>query len=384
MAHDGPAGAVRADLGILAGWAKEVLEVAGASPEAAAATAEACVEANRKGFDSHGVVYLPLYLDRLRAGLVDGAAMPEVVAELPALALIDGHFAPGAFVGRRAVDWCCERAETQGMAAAVTRNSSHFGPASYYSEIAAARGCLGIVLSNADPGLAPEGALAAVLGTNPLAIAAPAPGIAPGLDGPDRVGPSLDMATSKVAQGKISQAARRGDTIPGDWALGRDGLPTTDPVEALANCVLPAGGYKGFGLAFMIDVLTACLAGGTISPELQGERGVSQFFVAIKVGALSSRESYDSRLDKLVQAVHGAPRREGTAPFLMPGEREALAAAARTDSIDLDASSLRLLEASGADWGVPFPYGVESADSGTSASPRPEVQRQTSSLPGSM
>jgi LDH2 family malate/lactate/ureidoglycolate dehydrogenase len=383
MAHDGPAGTVRADLGILARWAKAVLEVAGASPEAAAATAEACVEANRKGFDSHGVVYLPLYLGRLRAGLVDGAAMPEVVAELPSLALVDGHFAPGAFVGRRAVDWCCERAETQGMAAAVTRNSSHFGPASYYSEIAAARGCLGIVLSNADPGLGPEGALAAVLGTNPLAIAAPAPGVAD-LDGPDRVGPSLDMATSKVAQGKISQAARRGETIPGDWALGRDGLPTTDPVEALANCALPAGGYKGFGLAFMIDVLTACLAGGTISPELQGERGVSQLFVAIKVGALSSRGSYDSRLDKLVQAVHGAARREGTAPFLVPGEREALVAAARADSIDLDASSLRLLEASGADWGVPFPYGVEPADSGASASPRPEVQRQTSSLPGPM
>jgi LDH2 family malate/lactate/ureidoglycolate dehydrogenase len=365
MAHDGPARTVRADLGILAEWAKALLEVAGASPEAAAATAEACVEANRKGFDSHGIVYLPLYLDRLRSGLVDGAAMPEVVAELPSLALVDGHFAPGAFVGRRAVDWCCERAETQGMAGAVTRNSSHFGPASYYSEMAAARGCLGMVLSNSDPGLGPEGALAAVLGTNPLAIAAPAPGVA-GLDGPDRLGPSLDMATSKVAQGKISQAARRGEAIPGDWALGRDGLPTTDPVEALANCVLPAGGYKGFGLAFMIDVLTACLAGGMISPELQGERGVSQLFVAIKVGAVGGRGG------------------SGTAPFLVPGEREALIAAARADSIDLDASSLRLLQASGADWGVPFPYGVGPADSGASASPRPDVQRQTSSLPGPM
>jgi LDH2 family malate/lactate/ureidoglycolate dehydrogenase len=363
MAHDDPAGTVRADLGILAGWAKAVLEVAGASPEAAAVTAEACVEANRKGFDSHGIVYLPLYLGRLREGLVDGAAMPEVVAELPSFALVDGHFAPGAFVGRRAVVWCCERAETQGIAAAVTRNSSHFGPASYYSEIAAARGYLGIVLSNSDPGLGPEGALAAVLGTNPLAIAAPAPGAAVGLDGRNRVGPSLDMATSTVAQGKISQAARKGETIPRTWALGRDGQPTTDPVEALANCVLPAGGYKGFGLAFMIDVLTACLAGGTISPDLQGERGVSQLFVTIKVGALASRESYDTRLAKLMQAVHGAARREGTALFLVPGERETLVAASREDSIDLDISSLRLLEASGADYGVPFPYSVESAGS---------------------
>jgi LDH2 family malate/lactate/ureidoglycolate dehydrogenase len=366
MAHDGPAGAVRADLGILAGWAKAVLELAGASREAAAATAEACVDANRKGFDSHGIVYVPLYLARLQAGLVDGAAMPEVVAELPSLALIDGHFAPGALVGRRAIDWCCERAETQGIAAAVTRNSSHFGPASYYSEIAAARGFLGIVLSNADPGLGLEGALAAVLGTNPLAIAAPAPGVAAGLEGPDRIGPSLDMATSKVAQGKISQAARRGDTIPADWALGRDGLPTTDPVEALANCVLAAGGYKGFGLAFMIDVLTSCLAGAVISPELQGERGVAQLFVTIKTGAVSSRESYDSRLDKLVQAVHSAARREGTAPFLVPGEREVVVAASREGSIDLDTWSLRLLEASGADWGVPFPYAVQPADSAAS------------------
>jgi LDH2 family malate/lactate/ureidoglycolate dehydrogenase len=380
MAHEGAAGTVRADLGVLAGWAKAVLEAAGASPEAATATAEACAEANRKGFDSHGIVYIPLYLSRLRAGLVAGAAVPEVVAELPSLALIDGHFALGALVGSRAVDWCCERAETQGIAAAVTRNSSHFGPASYYSEMAAARGCLGVVLSNSDPGLGPEGALAAVLGTNPLAIAAPAAGVAAGLNVPDRMGPSLDMATSKVAQGKISQAARRGEQIPGDWALGRDGLPTTDPVEALANCVLPAGGYKGFGLAFMIDVLTACLAGGVISPELQGERGVSQLFVTIKARALSSREAYDSRVDKLVQAVHGAARRAGTAPFLIPGEREALVAASRADSIDLDPASLQLLKASGADWGVPFPYTIDPAVSETSAS----LTRALGSLPGPM
>lgn len=327
-------------------WAAEVLTAAGASERGAALTAQACVRANRMGLDSHGVVYLETYVRRLRSGVVDGRGEPEVVEALPTLALIDGHFALGAQVGTFAMEWCCEHAEANGIAAAVTKDSSHFGAASFYSERAARRGCIGMVFSNADPGLAPEGALSAVLGTNPIAVAAPP------VDG---VLPSLDMAASVVAQGRVTLAAKRGEAIPPDWALGRDGRPTTDPVEALGNTMLPAAGYKGFGLAFVIDVLTGCFGGGLVSPELVEERGAAQLFIALKVGAVSNQRSYERRLRELVAAVHDAPRAEWAPPFLVPGEREARTAYDRGPAMDLDEATLTLLRAIGEECGVPFP-----------------------------
>lgn len=331
-------------------WATRVLVAAGASDMAAALTAESCVRANRRGLDSHGVVYLETYVRRLKAGVVDGMAEPEVVEARPSLALVDGHFAPGALVGAFAMDWSCEHAATNGVAAAVTRNSSHFGAASFFSERAARRGFIGMVLSNSDPGLGPEGALAPVLGTNPLAVAGPPA---------DGVLPSLDIAASVAAQGRVGLAARRGEAIPSDWALGRDGRPTTDAAEALRNTMLPVGGYKGLGLAFVIDLLSGCLGGGLVSPQLLEERGASQLFVAFKVGAVGDPDDYSHRLRELVAAVHDAPRADWAAPFLVPGERETHTAHDRGSSMRFDDATVAVLRAVGADCGVPFPPGDE-------------------------
>src|SRR5262249_11378 len=143
----------------------------------------------------------------------------------------------GAYVASFAMSLCCDKAGTAGAAAVAVRNSGHFGAASYYANMAASRGCVGIALSNSDPGMAPLGALGPILGTNPLAISAPS---APGLPTP-----SLDIATSVVAQGKIILAARAGTKIPGDWAIGPDGRPTKEPDDALAGAVLPMAGHKG-------------------------------------------------------------------------------------------------------------------------------------------
>jgi LDH2 family malate/lactate/ureidoglycolate dehydrogenase len=327
-------------------WATEVLVASGASRESADVTAKCCIRANRVGMDSHGVLYLDVYARRLRAGIVDGQARPEVVDELPGLALVDGHFALGAMVGTFAMEWCCAHAETNGAAAAVARNSSHFGAASYYSGLAVAHDCIGIALSNSDPGVAPAGALSPILGTNPLAIAAPPSG---------GVLPSLDMATSVAAQGRVTLAARRGEPIPLGWAIGPDGSPTVDPAAALQNAMLPAGGHKGFGLAFMIDVLSACLGGGAVSPQLVEERGASQLFVALRVGAVSDRRDYDERLQQLVAAVHDAPRADWAPGFLVPGERGSATAVERAESMTLDGATLALLRSLGEECGVPFP-----------------------------
>jgi LDH2 family malate/lactate/ureidoglycolate dehydrogenase len=289
----------------------------------------------------------------LRAGTTRGDAHPEVIVDLPGLTVIDGHDALGPYVGTFAMRLCCTKAEEAGASVAVVRNSSHFGAASCYSEQAAYDGCIGLSLSNSDPGLAPPGSLGPLLGTNPLAIAAPGT--------PNGTMPSLDIATSVVAQGKIVLAQRADEPIPGDWAIGPDGAPTTDATEALAGAVLPMGGHKGFGLAFMIDVLTACLAGAQPSPDVVGDpesavpQGVSHCFIAINVASAGSPHAYEESLSRLVERVHQAPRAEWAERFLTPGEPEARTRADRRESIPLSPTAVRLLREVGQNSGLAFP-----------------------------
>src|SRR5581483_2956565 len=318
---------------------------AGASGEAATATAKALIDANQRGLDSHGVVFLSFYLPRLRAGTTRGDARPEIVNDLPGLSVVDGHDALGPYVASFAMQQCCAKAERAGAAVALVRNSSHFGAASCYSELAARRGCVGIVVSNSDPGMAPAGVHGPVLGTNPIAIAAP--------PAPGQPIPSLDIATSVVAQGKIILALRAGEDIPEGWAIGRDGAPTSDPGEALAGAVLPMAGHKGFGLAFMVDVLAGCVAGARISPDIAGDphapapQGIGHCFVAVRVESSSARDEYERLLSRLTQRVHEAPRAESAGPLLIPGEREAQLSAERRQWIPLPAATLELLRGLG-------------------------------------
>jgi LDH2 family malate/lactate/ureidoglycolate dehydrogenase len=337
----------------LKAWTHAVLRSAGASEEAAAETARALVHANRRGLDSHGVLFLSFYLPRLRAGTTKGEARPEIVTDLPALALVDGHDALGPYVATFAMGLCCKKAERTGAGVVAVRNSSHFGAASCYAEVAAERGCIGVAVSNSDPGMGPPGALRPVLGTNPLAMAAPA--------APDVPMPSLDIATSVVAQARIILARREGATIQPEWAIGPDGLATEDPERALTGSVLPMGGHKGFALAFMIDVLSGCLSGALLSPEIVGDpdaadpQGTGHCFIAIHVESLRALEDYERSLRKLADAVHDAPRAGWADPFMIPGEREQRVARERMDEIPLADSTLRLLRSLGDDYGVAFP-----------------------------
>jgi LDH2 family malate/lactate/ureidoglycolate dehydrogenase len=353
-------GAVQVSIAWLGEWTHAVLCAAGATPQAAAATAACLTDTNRRGLDSHGVVLLHYYLPLLRAGAISGSAVPEVVVDLPAAAVVDAHDALGHYAAALAMGICCDKAEASGCGFVAVRNSSHFGAASYYSELAARRGCVGIALSNSDASMGPLGALGPVLGTNPLAIAAPP---APGLPLP-----SLDIATSVVAQGRIVLAERAGARIPLDWAIGPDGRPTDDPAAALAGSVLPVGVHKGFALAFMIDLITGCLAGSGISPEIPNDlidpepQRVGHAFFAVHVGSVAERDAYTESLTRLTRAVHSARRAEGTPPFMTPGEREAGTAAERSAAIPVDAPSAARLTQLGEEYGVPFRPGGASEE----------------------
>jgi LDH2 family malate/lactate/ureidoglycolate dehydrogenase len=334
-------------------WTASVLEAAGAGPEQAGVTAECLADADRRGLDTHGVAILRMFLPRLASEAMDGRAHPRVERESAGSALIDGANGLGPFVARFASDLACRKASEAGAAAVGVRASNHFGAASVHANHCARAGCVAVIVSNSDPGMAPLGALRPVMGTNPLAVSGPAGARADGL--------SLDMATSVVALGRVRAAARASRRIEPGWAQGADGRATSDPELAMQGSLLPAAGHKGLGLAAAIDVLSGCLTGANVSPVVPGDpedprpQNVGHLVIALDVAAFAGMDSYAASFDLLADHLHGAERAPGVPEFMLPGEPEGRRAAERRAGIPLDPGTAGMLTDLGERFGVPFP-----------------------------
>ena len=306
---------------VLEDWLRQALCAAGMTRPEADATAHALTEADLRGVHSHGAVRLPAYITLLgRGAWVTGAEL-ESVAEFGALALFDGCHGVGPYIATRAMERATAIARDHGAGWVWVRNGGHFGAAATYTLQAARKGFVGLAFTNASPAMAPWGGKEAVLGNNPWSIAVPAPeGTWPIV---------LDLANTIVARGKIRAAHARGESIPEGWALDADGRPTTDPEAALRGTLLPIGDYKGYGISFIFEVLTAVLAGAAISLEVGSphngtvHQGLGQTFVALDVARLQSLTAFRSRVAKLVHYVRQAKRLTGVERIMLPGEREA-------------------------------------------------------------
>jgi LDH2 family malate/lactate/ureidoglycolate dehydrogenase len=196
-----------------------------------------------------------MYIDRIRRGSVSIKETAALISERDAAVVLDAGHALGQLTGEQAMDVAIERAKRFGVAVAAVRHGFHFGAARHYAQQAAGAGCIGIAMCNTRPLMPAPGGAERLVGNNPLAIASPVDGPAPIV---------LDMATSEAAMGKIRLAAKAGEAIPANWAVASDGLPTTDAAQAIAGMLLPAGGAKGFGLAFVIDLICGLLSGGAV------------------------------------------------------------------------------------------------------------------------
>ena len=236
-----------------------LLKAAGASDEEAGAVALGCVNANLAGHDLHGVIAIPTYIDRVKAGHIVPGAEWTIVRESPTTTVIDGHWGFGFHVNAKAMALTIEKAKTANVAACTVFRQSHVGRLAAYPMMAMREGMIG--LATADSGrspkhVAPFGGREPRLGTNPISIAVPSD-----LEGPFY----LDMATSAVAAGKISLAVTRGEQIPKGWIIDAAGRHTTDPTDyRKGGALLPLGGtegYKGSGLAAMVEVLCGLLTG---------------------------------------------------------------------------------------------------------------------------
>lgn len=304
-----------------------IFVAAGLGSADARVVAEDLVAADVEGVASHGVMLVPMYIERLQAGSVSKASRGEIVSDRDAAVVIDAHDVLGQLTARQAVEIAVGRAKRHGLAAVTVRNAFHFGTAGRYARMMAAEGCIGVVMANTRPLMPAPGGAEPLTGNNPVAIAAPSDGA---------FAPEIDMALSAVAMGKIRNAAAAGQPIPEGWAVDKSGAPTTDPNAAIAGMLLPAAGPKGYGLAFMVDLLCGGLSGGAIGAEVAPLYGdparpyrCSNFFLAIDTGHFVAPAAFASRASSELQRVADARRAPGVERVYAPGE---LAWAMRTSA----------------------------------------------------
>ncbi len=298
------------------------LLVAHGVPEADAAVIARClVRADLRGVDTHGLHYLPHYLDRLRRGLINPRPELKIEQVTPMIGALDGQDGFGFVVATKAMDAAIGMACEFGIGIVSARRSTHFGMAANYMLQAVDAGLIGIVFSNASPAMPPWGGRKEMLGTNPFAAGAPSGSEVPF---------DLDMSPAVAARGKIRRAARRGEKIPLGYALDAQGRPTTDPHAALdGGVVQPIGGPKGSGLAILMDIMGGVISGAASGGEVGNQfldydkpQNVGHFFLAMKTDLFVTQDEYLRRMDRLVQRVHACPTAEGFPEVIMPGERE--------------------------------------------------------------
>ncbi len=306
----------------------------GMSDEHARTTADVMVETDLRGIDSHGISMLPSYDTEFRNGRLNMRPAFRTVREAPAMAVIDadasmGH-APSVVAMNRAVD----KAGTTGVAIVTVVNSHHYGAAGYYSKIAADRGMIGVAATSARGILmVPTFAAEPVLGTNPLAFAAPAKRNRPF---------ELDMATTTVAGGKVKVHKLNHKPLPPGWVVDGGGEPVTDADAAFSvlydqpeGGITPLGGsrelgsHKGYGLAVMVQVLSATLSGAAFSPIYRRTQGptdphhIGHFFMAIDPRAFRPEGAFEDDLDAMIDILHGTPPAHPDQPVLVAGDPEA-------------------------------------------------------------
>ncbi|GAA6181846.1 Ldh family oxidoreductase [Shimia sp. NS0008-38b] len=286
---------------------QRALVAAGTSVENARPLAVATAATEADGISSHGLAYIPIYCEHVQCGKVDGRAVPNLDITAPSVVTVDaatGFAHPAIDVG---FDALVPLARSQGIAALAVRNSYNCGVLGYHTQQLAKTGLLGLGFTNAPASIAPSGGFKPVVGTNPFSVAAPGSGGEPVV--------LIDQSASTIAKSEVMKHAREGKPIPVGWALDGLGNPTTDPEVGLKGSMAPSGGYKGVGIALLVELLAAALTGATLGIDASPFSGTAggpprtgQFFIAIDPNATSGGhfETLVARLTDTIHAQDGA------------------------------------------------------------------------------
>lgn len=291
----------------------------GVSPANAQIIADCLILADLRGVDTHGTNRIPSYMERIRQGVLDAAASPSLAQITPVVAQVDGCNGFGFLAAHAGMARAIEMAREFGIGFVSVKHSNHFGMSAWVVQQALDAGMMSLVFTNSSPALPVWGGREKLMGVSPLACGAPAGRERPFI---------LDMAPSIAARGKIYKAKRRGEKIPGDWALDKEGRPTDDPEEALGGVMLPMGGPKGSALAVMMDVFSGVLSGSAFAGHVTNPydpskpADVGHFLVAIKPDLFMGLDDFKARMDYLYQRVVGSEMMAGVDRIYYPGEIE--------------------------------------------------------------
>ena len=296
---------------------ERILTAAGCSHEQSMATADVLIEADLRGYSTHGLIRLPNMIRRIQSGRINARAKPYVVHEREGSALVEGDRAMGPVGATYGASLAARKAEKAGSCTVGVVNSDHICMTGYYAERIARAGCVGIVTGVTQPLVHPFGGVERLMGTNPLAIAVPRCGDEPVL---------LDFATSAIPYGMILKASVTGEPIPEGVAVGPDGEPTTDAKTAAAGAVAPFGEHKGYGLCLLIGLLAGPLLGAKVGKPLsqsvqEGHYDKGDLFIAIDPSAFGDTKMFREMVDFHVAEVKNTRRAPGVEEIRVPGER---------------------------------------------------------------
>jgi len=290
----------------------KILKALKVSDEHAKVVADVTVDADLKGFSSHGIGRFPQYIKGIKHGNIKTKGNIEIEEETSSTALINGNHLLGHYVTYNGMKIAIKKAEKTGVGLVGIHNSNHFGIAGYYSDIATKNDMIGIVMANTEPAVAPLGGKEPILGTNPIAIGIPS----------NKYYISVDMATSASARGKLLEAARKGEKLPEGIALDADGNPTTDPKKALKGSILPFGGHKGYALSLMIEILAGPLVKAAIGREVKGTVNPYEkctkgdLLLVIDPSKFVNIQEFKEQVDKFIEEI------KSTGNVLIPGDIE--------------------------------------------------------------
>ncbi|MDF2094388.1 Ldh family oxidoreductase [Aquibaculum arenosum] len=354
---------------------RAIFKAWGLPAEQAEASARILVGADLAGIESHGVGLLTMYSEQIARGAVIPNAPITTAVERGAIAVLDGGGGFGHLVSLKAADLAAEKAAALGVGAVAVRNSHHFGAAGLYARHIAERGLLGFCTTAVwRPAIVPTDGREPMLGTNPIAFAAPAARNRPFL---------LDMATSTAAIGKMRVKLFAGQPVPEGWAFDEQGNWERDPTPALAAPKLSPlggdeehGGHKGYGLAAMVEILSTTLAGATFAPLRPAEQkthGVGHFFLALAPDLFRPDGGFESDLDALLDALRGSAPLDEARPVQVAGDPEyRREAERRAKGIPLPSTLVERLREIASQAGAPFLLS-DAGQEAIGSSPRSEA-----------
>ena len=322
----------------------DVFEGVGVPENEARICADVLITADKWGIDSHGIGRLKtIYYDRIRDGIQFPVTNFELVREGPTSAVVDGHHGMGQVIAKKAMELAIDKACRYGMGMVAVRNSTHFGICGYYLKMAADAGMIGMVGTNARPSIAPTFGVENMLGTNPLTFGFPTDEAFPFL---------LDCATSVTQRGRIEVYARAGEKIPQGLVIDEQGNSMTDPEQVLIDLVkgkaalAPLGGigedtagYKGYGYATVVEVLSAALQGGAFLKQLTGfdkdgrkvPYRLGHFFMAVNIEAFTGLADFKQATGGILRQLRASKKAPGRDRIYTAGEKEYLAWLERKD-----------------------------------------------------